>query len=78
MHQILGASPGRGGLGGSFHPPDRRLVKADFAVHPHHTLQGVVGAQFRALEAARKDGISSFAAVQSTCVTAPKPRKRKR
>lgn len=33
-------SLGRGGLGGLSHPPDRRLVKADFVFQPHHTSQG--------------------------------------
>lgn len=77
MHQTLKASPGRDSLGRSFHTPDQRLVKAVFVLHTHHTLQGVVDAQFRALEAAGKDRISRFAAVQSTCVVAPKPRKSK-
>lgn len=41
MPRILGVSPGRGGLGGSFHPPDQGLVKAGFVLQPHHTAQGV-------------------------------------
>lgn len=77
MQQILGASPERGGLRGSLYPLDQRLVKVDFGIHLHLTLQGVTSDPFRALKAARKDRISSFAAVQSTCVMALKPRKRK-
>lgn len=77
MQQILGASAERGGLRGSFYPLDQRLVKVDFVIHLHLTLQGVIGNRFRALEAAREDRTSSSAAVQSTCVMALKPRKRK-
>lgn len=68
--QILGASSGRGCLGGITLSPRSKAGEGRFSVCRESLVPG-----FRAFKAARKDGISSFAAVQSTCVTAPKPRK---